>query len=59
MARAATENDVSTEIRTPHGTKYIIEGNLIAPQGRSVRIVTVWIEEHSDRRPRFVTAYSA
>ncbi len=53
------ENIVSSEVQTPYGTKYLIDGNLFTPRGRSIRLRTVWIVEHSDPRPRFVTAYPA
>jgi hypothetical protein len=53
----AGANEVTSQIQTDFGTKYIIEGNLLTPAGPSVRLCTVWIVEHSDPRPRLVTAY--
>lgn len=42
---------------TPFGTRYVIEGPLIAPNGRELQIRTVWFIEEGSRAPRFVTAY--
>jgi uncharacterized protein DUF6883 len=39
------------------GTKYIVEGSLICPDGRSPVIRTIWMIEASHQVPRLVTAY--
>ena len=59
LLELARTNEVTGRSETPYGTKYLIEGNLIAPNGRSIRLLTVWIVEQTDPRPRFVTAYPA
>ncbi len=41
----------------PHGTKYVADGDLPTPSGRTVHIRTVWIVEPKAPRPRFITAY--
>ena len=41
---------------TGYGTKYIVEGVLLGPEG-SARVRTVWIVEIGSDVPRFVTAY--
>ncbi len=56
LAIAKTQDIVATNI-SPHGTKYIIDGNLFTPINRFVRIRTVWIVEKDQDAPRFVTAY--
>jgi len=53
----AKSNEVTKELITPYGTKYIIEGEFLPPSGTKVRILTVWLIESNDDRPRFVTAY--
>ncbi len=53
---AKTEEVLDTE-RSEHGTKYIIHGSMATPGGRVVRVRTVWIIEHGQEGPRFVTAY--
>lgn len=40
-----------------YGVKYTVPGRIPTPSGRSVNIVTVWIAEPADPRPRLVTAY--
>ena len=44
---------------SPHGVKYVADGDLPTPSGRSVRVRTVWIVEPTDPRPRLITAYPA
>jgi len=50
---------VSQEVASRYGTKYIIEGDLVTPNGTKIRLRTVWVVELYDERPRFVTAYPA
>ena len=45
------------EISTPYGRKYIVDGEIPTPVGRSVRIRSVWFRETDEARIRFVTAY--
>ena len=42
LAIAKTQDVVETN-ESPHGTKYIIDGNLFTPINRFVRVRTVWI----------------
>ena len=42
---------------SPFGTKYVVVGSMSAPNGQEVNVITVWIVEPSDHRPRLVTAY--
>lgn len=44
-------------IVSQHGTKYVVDGTIKAPNGSSVRLRTVWIIETGQEMPRFVTAY--
>lgn len=44
-------------VRSPFGTKYIVDGETEAPRGKKAFIRTVWIIEHGSDEPRFVTAY--
>lgn len=52
-----SDGTVTKTINTPFGVKYIIEGFLPTPVGKSVNIVTVWIIERGEDFPPFVTAY--
>jgi len=53
----AHSEDVSEVISSAQGTKYVVDGLLQAPDGRSVQMRTVWIIDVGEDRPRFVTAY--
>jgi Domain of unknown function (DUF6883) len=39
------------------GTKYVIAGEITAPNGTTASVTTVWIVEPTNSRPRLVTAY--
>ena len=53
----AQSNDIKEEISFQYGTKYIIDGKIETPNGKIVKIRTVWIIEEGEKKPRFVTAY--
>ena len=53
----AQNQDVKEIISSPHGVKYVIEGNLPTPLGGFVFLLTVWIIDKGQETPRFVTAY--
>lgn len=57
LLNIARDEDVKEAVSSSYGTKFIIEGMLIAPSRGPVPIRTVWIIEPTDDRPRFVTAY--
>ena len=56
LAIAKTQDVIEVNI-SPHGTKYIIDGNLFTPINRFVKVRTVWIIEKDQDTPRFVTAH--
>ena len=53
----ASSEDVSETEQTKFGLKFIISGNIIAPNGRSINITSIWIIKNNEDFPRFVTAY--
>jgi hypothetical protein len=53
----AQTGEISESIVTRHGTKYVVDGLLATPSGRSVAVRTVWIIEDASLPPRLVTAY--
>ena len=55
-AHAAAHEVSQTEI-TPLGTRYTIEGPLVAPDGRAPLVRMVWFIEIGEANPRLVTAY--
>lgn len=61
LARAlkqhATNHDVTSVESSPFGKRYIIEGPLVTPDGRTPGIRSVWFIEDEEAIPRLVTAY--
>lgn len=57
LRQQARDNDVTVSEGTPFGTRYLIEGPLIAPNGRQLQVRTVWFIDEGGQAPRFVTAY--
>lgn len=55
LLRHAREGEVVHEERTPYGVKYEVECALRSPDGRHPRVLTVWLVETDEERPRFVT----
>lgn len=53
----AQSQDVEEVLPTTYGTKYIIDGKIKTPNGKVVKLRTVWIIEKSQKRPRFITVY--
>lgn len=53
----AREKNTVDIVASPHGTKYVVDGELETPRGSSVTVRTIWILERGQDRPRFVTAY--
>src|SRR5262245_54642538 len=56
LAHAAA-HEVARVLESVHGRKYIIDGKMHTPDGRSALIRSVWIVEHGKAVPRLVTAY--
>ena len=42
---------------TRFGQKYVVDGTIVGPTGRSAPLVVVWIILAGEDYPRFVTAY--
>jgi hypothetical protein len=57
LANIAKSYEIIQEVATSYGTKYIVDGQLPNPNGRPVRVRTIWIVESANDSPRFVTAY--
>ena len=53
----ARDEDVIEVTSSPHGVKYVIDGQIEAPRGGMIVVRTVWIIESDQGPPRFVTAY--
>ena len=57
LLRHAAENEVTKIEDSPFGTRYIVEGILLAPDRRGPVVRSVWFIEKGEQIPRFVTAY--
>jgi hypothetical protein len=53
----ARDNPIAETDETAFGTKYLIDGPLLAADGRSPLVRAVWFVEAGEEQPRFVTAY--
>jgi hypothetical protein len=45
------------ELESPHGLKYILDGEIETPGGRSAPVRTIWIVDRGLEIPRLVTVY--
>ncbi len=57
LMKHAAEHDLVKIEDSPFGKRYIIEGGLETPDGRSPLVRAVWFIETDESAPRFVTAY--
>ena len=58
LAHAAA-HEVARVSETPHGIKYVIDGTIKSPDGRSPQVRAVWIVDRGEEvAPRLVTAYA-
>lgn len=53
----AGSTNVAAQFESVHGAKYIVDGRLQSPSGRSPVVRTIWIIDRGDDIPRLVTAY--
>jgi hypothetical protein len=52
-----TKSEAQLGKQTGFGQKYVVEGTIEGPGGRTATIVVVWIVLAAEDFPRFVTAY--
>jgi len=57
LLQHASNHEVAKVEESPFGTRYIIEGTMVAPDGRTPVVRSVWFVETGGQVPRFVTAY--
>lgn len=53
----AKSNEVIETESSEYGTKYVIDGEIEAPNRKAIKLRNVWLIEKGGKRPRFVTAY--
>lgn len=57
LLRHAADHEVAREEDSPFGKRYVIEGTMEAPDGRTPLLRSVWFIETDAEVPRFVAAY--
>ncbi len=57
LRRHALENSVCKSETTLFGTRHVVEGPLVAPDGSTPQVRSVWFVEMGDVAPRLLTAY--
>jgi hypothetical protein len=57
LKQHAMDNEITREERTMFGTRYVIDGLLQAPDGRSLNVRTAWFIDNEGDAPRFITTH--
>jgi hypothetical protein len=57
LERHARENPVAMSEVTAFGTRYVVDGTLVAPDGAALNVRSVWFISHEKGAPRFATAH--
>lgn len=57
LLQHARENDAEATEQTRHGTRYVVDGPLAAPDGTLLNVRSAWFMDVAGREPRFVTAH--
>ena len=57
LRQHAHHYEITKEEVTPLGVRFVVEGDMIMPDGAVAGVRTVWFIETGERTARFVTAY--
>ncbi len=57
LLRHAATHDVTEIVPSPFGTRYVVDGIMVVPDGREPVVRAVWFIETGGTVPRLVTAY--
>ncbi len=57
LLKHAADHEIAKVESTPFGTRYVVDGTIETPQGRTPSIRAVWFVDAGQDVPRFVTAY--
>jgi len=57
LRRLAVATEVAKSMETAHGIKYVLDGRMETPGGKTPVVRTIWIVDHGLDTPRLVTAY--
>jgi hypothetical protein len=53
----AQQSSVSQSLESVHGKKYIVDGLIETPIGKTPMVRTIWIVDSGQNSPRLITAY--
>ena len=53
----AANNDVVSSVSAEYGMKYVVDGRIDTPSGRTLNVEAVWQIDKGKEYPRLVTAY--
>ncbi len=57
LRQVATDSPMTKSMTSIHGHKYIVDGLLQTPSGRTAMVRTIWIVDAGRETPRLVMAY--
>ena len=57
LRKLAVATEVAKSMETAHGIKYVLDGCMESPAGRTPMVRTIWIVDRGLDTPRLVTAY--
>src|SRR5216684_4451766 len=57
LRQHAAAHEVARVENSPFGTRYVVEGIIATPSGRTPLLRSVWFIRDGEEMPRFVTAY--
>ena len=50
-------NEIEVTENTEYGPKHTVRGVLVGPNGRELRVVTIWLTEDATDRTKFITLF--
>ena len=56
LLRLGQNGAVTGPVHSGHGSKYLVSGTLVGPNGRTAKVLSVWIVPHHSTMARLVTA---
>jgi hypothetical protein len=59
LVKQANENDYHLAIEGRYGTKYVVVAPVVAPNGTTPPVKTIWIIAEDEEFPRLIAAYPA
>ncbi len=57
LRKLAETTEISNSMECAHGQKYVLDGRMVTPSGKTAVVRTIWIVDRGLDRPRLVTAY--